>query len=109
MTAERGAPAARPAPRYRWGWVALVPFFLFAALCVVVVCFAILRTDDGRKMWLSQKLAWAEAYGSPADVQRALEEFDTAYAAASGNLHLIAFRARWKRSATLERSCSNPR
>jgi hypothetical protein len=71
---------------------------LFAVLCVVAACFAILRTDDARNMWLSQKLTWAEAYGSPADVQRALEEFDAAYAAASGNLHLVEVRQRWRRA-----------
>jgi putative spermidine/putrescine transport system permease protein len=32
---ERGAPPARPVPRYRWGWVALIPFFLFAILFIL--------------------------------------------------------------------------
>ena len=32
---ERGAPRARPVPRYHWGWVALVPFFLFAILFIL--------------------------------------------------------------------------
>ncbi|HET9346140.1 MAG TPA: ABC transporter permease subunit [Candidatus Limnocylindrales bacterium] len=36
MTAERGAPPARPVRRYRWGWVALVPFFLFAVLFILL-------------------------------------------------------------------------
>ena len=31
---ERGAPEARPARRFRWAWLALVPFFLFAFMFI---------------------------------------------------------------------------
>ena len=77
---------------------------LLAVVGFTVVCFAIVRTPVARDLWLGQKWAWAQAYGSPRDLARVQDECTRIWAEESGDpgaLALYEFGRRWRQVIAL--------
>jgi hypothetical protein len=77
---------------------------LLAVVVVTGVCFTVVRAPVARDLWLGQKWAWAQAYGSPADQARVQDECGRIWAEESGDpgeVELYEFGRRWRQVIAL--------